>query len=223
MKHTLFLSAAAVTAVCLLGACAGGPKPERQPGDAEARMERVLHAAPVLSGADSYFDGRVHATVTCSNGFGGEGPAHEGKEGRGPRHGGSGGHGGGGGHGEGPGGPRGEGGEAPEGPQMRMMESSMPPVMLRIELENVSDKPIKLMIWEFKSALGNFAVRPDTLTLAPGEKGRPDGMTSRLGLSSSALPVTLVLRLEGKEEKKVLTLKPVETPVEKEGKSKPAL
>lgn len=89
-----------------------------------------------------------------------------------------------------------------------MQESNLPPVRIHLVFENRGDKPVKLRLWEFSSELGNFALRPEYLQIEPGKSASPEGMTSRLGLTSAALPVTLELRLEGKAERKVIKLSP---------------
>lgn len=89
----------------------------------------------------------------------------------------------------------------------QMGESPMPPVRIYLTFENVSSGQLTFGIWEFNSELGNFAVRPDKLALAPGQKATPDAMTSKLGLTSGELPMTLVLRANGKEETKVIRVK----------------
>jgi hypothetical protein len=99
-----------------------------------------------------------------------------------------------------------------EAPAPRSL-SRMPPAMLRLRLENTTAAAVVVEVREINSELGNFAVRPDKLTLAPGESAAPDPMQSLLGLDTFALPVTVTLRLAGKTETKVLTLHQV-TPAE---------
>jgi len=60
-----------------------------------------------------------------------------------------------------------------------------------------------------KSELGDFAVRPEKLALAPEQSAEPDSMTSRLGLTSGELVLKVGLRMNGKVEQKDLVLKAV--------------
>ena len=57
---------------------------------------------------------------------------------------------------------------ADEGQQVRRRESEMPGAVLRLRLENRSLATVVVEIRQMNSELGNFAVRPDTITLAPG-------------------------------------------------------
>jgi hypothetical protein len=89
---------------------------------------------------------------------------------------------------------------------IRPSESRMPPALMRLRLENTTAAAVVVEVREINSELGNFAVRPDKLTLAPGESAAPDPMQSLLGLDTYSLPVTVTLRLGGQTETKVLTL-----------------
>jgi hypothetical protein len=86
----------------------------------------------------------------------------------------------------------------------------MPPAMLRLHLTNTTAGTVVVEVREVNSELGNFAVRPDKLTMAPGESAAPDPMQSLLGLDTYSLPVTITLRTGGQTETKVLTLRQVE-------------
>ena len=97
----------------------------------------------------------------------------------------------------------------------RMRNSTLPPVALRLRLTNQDAQPLEIQFVECRSYLGNFAVRPEKVTLAPGDAGQPDPMTSLLGVTGDEIPLTIGLRLGGKLETKVLTLrivKPGTTP-----------
>lgn len=100
-----------------------------------------------------------------------------------------------------------------------MQSSHLPPMSLLLELTNQTDKPLVVTVWELSSELGNFAVRPDTLTVPPHETVSPSPMTSYLGLRSGQVPTTLDLRAKGQEEKAVLVLAPSEPPKTKEAPS----
>lgn len=92
----------------------------------------------------------------------------------------------------------------------RFSSRAMPPIVLRLQLQDKTTYPITVEIREVNSALGNFAVRPDQLSLAPGQPTETEPMSSTLGADSSELPVTVTLRVGGQSETKVLTLHPVE-------------
>jgi len=85
----------------------------------------------------------------------------------------------------------------------------MPPVALRLRLTNNSQETIEVTFTLCKSELGDFAVRPEKLALAPGQSAEPDRMTSRLGLTTAELKLSVGLRVAGKTELKDLVLKVV--------------
>ena len=89
----------------------------------------------------------------------------------------------------------------------RAAGSPMPPVTLRVYFENKGTEPIELEVTEVNSDLGNFAVRPPKLTLAPGEKGTLDPMISQLGVTSDEIPLKLAVRMGGKKEQQVVLVK----------------
>lgn len=89
----------------------------------------------------------------------------------------------------------------------RAAGSPMPPVTLRVLLENRGTEPMDVEVTEVNSDLGNFAVRPPKLTLAPGEKGTLEPMVSQLGVTSQEIPLKLAVRVAGKKESQVVTVK----------------
>jgi hypothetical protein len=91
----------------------------------------------------------------------------------------------------------------------RAAGSPMPPVTLRVLFENKGTEPIELEITEVNSDLGNFAVRPPKLTIAPGERGVLDPMISQLGVTSDEIPLKLAIRTGGKKEQQVVVVKNV--------------
>jgi len=183
-------------------------------------MEEARRSVPPMAANGTFFDGQIGAQLTLGSGLpdnaqpgGKEGSAAGGKwSGGGSRVRGS--HRGGGGEEEA--GPSGGGGS--DEPHSNLVDSPMPPALLRLRLVNTSAVPLVVEIRDLNSELGDFAVRPDTFTLAPGESGSPDGMQSLLGLDTLALPVTVTLRAGGKTETKVLTLRPVAPPPATAGK-----
>lgn len=89
--------------------------------------------------------------------------------------------------------------------------SPMPPVTLRVRLENKGTEPIEVQVTEVNSELGNFAVRPARLMLAPGEAGTLDPMISQLGVMSDEIPLKLAIFTAGKRENQVVAVKNVIT------------
>ncbi len=82
-----------------------------------------------------------------------------------------------------------------------------PPARLRLHLVNHGDTSISVRITAFNSVLGNFAVRPEHFTIAPGETAGPDPMTSRLGVAGTEIPVTVGLVLDGVSETRTIILR----------------
>jgi hypothetical protein len=91
----------------------------------------------------------------------------------------------------------------------RRAESPIPPIVLWLKLTSAASDPLNVEIVDFNSDLGNFAVQPEQVALAPGQSVEPEPMISRLGVTSLEIPVTVTLRLKGKSETHVLTLRPV--------------
>lgn len=89
----------------------------------------------------------------------------------------------------------------------RAAGSPMPPVTLRVLFENKGTTPLELEVTEVNSDLGNFAVRPPKLTIAPGEKGVLEPMVSQLGVTSDEIPLKVSLRSGGKREQQVILVK----------------
>jgi len=224
MKSRRLPQRAALSALMLLFAgCETHP-------DVRAMKEEARHSVPLMTARDVFFDGAVVARLTV----GGTGEDNFGSDDNSRGGGDSGLHGiatgfgsstgdnfaggsqGGGGEHESKSGMRGEyGGDrgmggvtADEGQQVHRSESEMPAAVLRLRLENTSLVTVVVEVRQMNSELGNFAVRPDTITLAPGQSVEPDPMESLLGLDTYALPVTVTLRKGGKTETKVLTLHP---------------
>jgi hypothetical protein len=89
----------------------------------------------------------------------------------------------------------------------RAQGSPMPPVTLRVQIENRGTEPVEIEVTDVNSELGNFAVRPSKLTIAPGEKGTLDPMVSQLGVTSDEIPVKIAVRLAGKKDTQVIAVK----------------
>ena len=211
----LLLIAASAAIFCLSG-CSDRP-PQL---DARAEQLRIAAEKPTMSAQDSFSDGKILVEANLGRGFGGRGRPGGGRtDGEIPsgRHHGGGmgmsmGGGGGGMGGDMGGGPGGGGGMGPGGPGgdeggPSVQAASMPPVALRLRLTNTSKETVEVTFVLCKSELGDFAVRPEKLALAPGQTAEPDPMTSRLGLTSAELILKVGLRMAGKVEQKDLVLK----------------
>jgi hypothetical protein len=83
----------------------------------------------------------------------------------------------------------------------------MPPVALRLRLTNQGKETVEVTFVLCKSELGDFAVRPEKLALAPGQTSEPDPMRSNLGMTSNELVLRVSLRMSGVVEQKDLVLK----------------
>jgi hypothetical protein len=97
----------------------------------------------------------------------------------------------------------------------RAKGSPMPPVTLRLKLENRGPDPIEVDLLEVNSDLGNFAVRPTKLTLAAAQTGEADPMVSQLGVTSDEIPVKVTFRIAGQKESQVVVVKSIITVKEK--------
>jgi hypothetical protein len=93
----------------------------------------------------------------------------------------------------------------------RRSESPMPPIVMWLQLTSNASNPINVGIIDFNSDLGDFAVQPEQLALTPGQAIEAEPMISRLGVTSLEIPVTVTLRLNGKTETHVLTLRPLDS------------
>ncbi len=89
----------------------------------------------------------------------------------------------------------------------RAQGSPMPPVTLRVQIENRGTEPVEVEVTDVNSELGNFAVRPSKLTIAPGEKGTLDPMVSQLGVTSDEIPVKIAVRMAGKKDTQTIAVK----------------
>ncbi len=94
----------------------------------------------------------------------------------------------------------------------RAAGSPMPPVTLHVIFENRGTEPMEIVPTDVNSDLGNFAIRPPKLTLAPGERGALDPMISQLGVTNDVIPLTVSVRIGGKAETHVIQIKNVFSP-----------
>jgi len=183
------LSAAMILA---LAGC-GGP---RQP-DELARAVAVGERPVAMSGTASFFDGKVGVTVTISRGIG-----------------------------------HGTAAAAHGGANARVIDtfgmdkdeaqsyadsknavgSPLPPVTIHLKLESLQKSTVLIEVVDFDSDLGNFAVHPEILALAPDQIAEPDTMISQLGVDSDEIPMKVSLRLGGKLETQTVLVKSLVVP-----------
>jgi hypothetical protein len=208
----------------LAAGCSSDPGSGRRGGPA---VTRAKPPAP-MTGQDTFFDGSILAEIHVgTDGMPDAAPNESGNNGGGEGHrrrgggsgrmnvaGGSGGFGGNiaGGVPFGEGGrPSREFGGAPAAGTRPMPGGR--PVMIHLHFTNHGPAAVELQITDFLSPLGNFVVRPEKLTLEPGQSLETEPMTSQLAGAFSEATATLVLRLGDRAEKRSFPLKalPAET------------
>ncbi len=215
-----------------------GCSSDRGPGDRRGGPAGPRGKAPTpMAGQDSFFDGQILAEVTVGTEGMPEPGAGGGDRGGGGRRGGGGGGDGGslsiagaggmvggnvsGGVPFGRGGGRlGRDGDGPggdsAGPRPMMAVAMGRPVMIHLRFTNQGPAAVTLRIDDFASPLGNFAVRPEKLVLAPGQSHETEPMTSQLAGAFAETDATLALRIGAKADKKTFRLKAVRAPVAKD-------
>ena len=213
--------------LALAAGCSSDPGPEHHSG----RTGHHGPPPPPMAGEDTFFDGRITATLNVgpdaeladlpdpANGpkGGGDrsspGPRGGGGGGGGFSAGGGGGMGGGHGHGH-----RGgddsstSGGGYAGAPQM--MANHGPLVMIHLRFTNKGSTRVQLQVEDFASPLGNFAVQPEVLALEPGQTLETEPMSSIMAEPLAETQVTLTLRIADQEDKKIVMLRalPAVTP-----------
>jgi len=203
MQPRIWLAGFLLGIALTVAGCGGDDHPRHH--DHEA-MGTPPAPHPVMHGTQSYFNGKIVVEATLGEGqHAGAGdknaPESDGENGGngGRGHGHHGHHGGGGEEGDaGGGGYLGGGG---------MQESHLPPVTLRLHITNTGDIPIEVTFNGCDSALGNFVVMPEKLTIPAGQSAEPDPMRSLLGVPADEIPIELSLAAAGKSEKKTVTLR----------------
>jgi hypothetical protein len=90
--------------------------------------------------------------------------------------------------------------------------SPLPPVTMHLKLHNLQKTTMLVEVADFNSDLGDFAVHPDVLALAPDQVAEPDPMISQLGVTSDTIPVVVSLRFEGKLETQTVQVRSVLVP-----------
>jgi hypothetical protein len=81
-----------------------------------------------------------------------------------------------------------------DGEKKSLLGSPLPPVTLHLILTNQSPNPMTVSMVDFVSDMGNFAVDPETLTIAAGETAEPTPMVSELGVNSDEMPFKVTLK-----------------------------
>lgn len=209
-------------ALLALTGCSSAP-------DTRDLMVEEAHAAPVerpiaMKGDATYVDGTLYVVATVERGFQRIGKGGEPIKGSGPR-GGKGGHWGGKHDADAYSEDYNFGVADTEEQQKEAMQeymrqamarraagSPMPPVTLHVVFENRGTAPMEVEPTDVNSDLGNFAVRPAKLVLAPGEKAALDPMISQLGVTSDLIPLTVSIRVGKRKETQVLQVKNVLSP-----------
>ena len=172
-----------------------------RPPDNLAQAVQMGERPVAMTGTDTFFGGTVEVTATISRGIG--------KGLKAPKH-----HFG---DGASRGGPEVadvgsmESDEAQAYMRSKMaVGSPLPPVTLHLILHNTSKETFSVTIIDFDSDLGNFAVHPDVLSIAPDQSAEPDSMVSQLGVGSDLIPVKVTLMKGGVRETKLVQVKALE-------------
>jgi hypothetical protein len=88
-----------------------------------------------------------------------------------------------------------------------LVGSPLPPVTIHLILSNPGTEAVRVTVLDFTSDLGDFAVDPDTLVLAPGQSGEPTPMVSQLGVSADEIPFKVTLRIGRTKETRTFLVK----------------
>lgn len=83
---------------------------------------------------------------------------------------------------------------------------------LRVSFTNLTKDPITFDVYEVRSVLGVFGVRPNRLTLAGGQTTEIDPMRSAVGENFASLDVTVQVRHSGKTQNIPVSLTNAENP-----------
>jgi hypothetical protein len=135
-----------------------------------------------MEGSDSFYSGKVGVKVTLSRGIGGGL-----KKGRGDK---------------------GQTYSAyAENSDRMLIGSPLPPVTLHLIVTNSGADAVTVKLVDFDSDLGNFALDPDTLTIAPGQSAEPTTMVSSLGVTSDEIPFKVTLKVGAAKETRMIKVR----------------
>jgi len=181
-------------AALLAGAGCSAHRPPDELAQAVASGEKPV----AMSGDTTFFGGKLHVTATVSQGIG-KGGVHGG----------------------------GSGSKKAEMTDTAGMDndeamayykaknavgSPMPPVTLHLRIENISGATQSVEVLDFDSDLGNFAVHPALLAVAPTQIAEPDPMISQMGVTSNNIPIKVTLRMDGAKETQTIIVKALQGP-----------
>jgi hypothetical protein len=188
-----------LAALGLAALLAGAGCSTRRPPDELAQAVASGEKPVAMSGDSTFFGGKLHVVATVSQGIG-KGGLHGGK---------------------------GSGGRKAEVTDTAGMDndeamayyraknavgSPMPPVTLHLRIENIGGTTESVEVLDFESDLGNFAVHPGVLAVAPTQIAEPDPMISQMGVTSDSIPVKIVLRMDGAKETQTIMMKSLLAP-----------
>jgi hypothetical protein len=185
-----------IVATALFSLFCGAGCASHRPPDELATAVQMGERPVAMSGDTTFFNGKLHVVATVSRGIG-----------RGTHPGGIG---------------KGSGRGKAEMPDVSGMDndeavaymraksavgSPMPPVTLHLKIENLSGAAVSVEVLDFNSDLGNFAVHPGVLAVAPAQIAEPDPMISQMGVTSDTIPVKITLKLGTAKESETVMVK----------------
>jgi hypothetical protein len=201
LPRTAAIAPTLACALALSWGLVGGGCSGRRPPDELAQAVKMGERPVAMLGTSTFFGGTVEATATISRGIGRGLPNQGGRKG--------------GGNGR---------SEVPDVSGMDNDEamayiraktavgSPLPPVTLHLKLKNLGKTVFSVEILDFDSDMGNFAVSPALLSLAPDEMAEPEPMISQLGVTSDDIPVKVTLRKNGVKETQLIHVKSLVVP-----------
>ncbi len=84
-----------------------------------------------------------------------------------------------------------------------------PPTTIYVRFTNRGKERIEFEVMDFASQFGNFALQPDKLALAPGQRADAEPMSSQILNTSGDVAVKISLRAAGAKETRDVVLRPV--------------
>jgi hypothetical protein len=87
--------------------------------------------------------------------------------------------------------------------------SPLPPVTMHLILTNTGSETVTVKMLDFESDLGNFAIDPEMLTIAPGSSAEPTTMVSELGVNADVMPFIVTLKLGAIKETHTVSVRNV--------------